>query len=49
MFGQTFRATLLVCNLADQQLRFLLLAREHDFPRVYGEFRRSLYTWQGLK
>jgi hypothetical protein len=48
-FGQAFRATVMLCNLAEQQLVFVVSAREGDFPKLYEEWRRSLFTWQGLK
>ncbi|HEV7403205.1 MAG TPA: hypothetical protein VGO11_09775 [Chthoniobacteraceae bacterium] len=47
--GQSFRATVILCNLADQQLIFVVGGRERDFPKLYEAWRRSLFTWQGLK
>jgi hypothetical protein len=48
-FGQTFRATVILCNLADQQLVFVVSGRDRDFPKLYEAWRRSLFTWQGLR
>jgi hypothetical protein len=48
-FSQTFRATVIVCNLADQQLVFVVSGRERDFPKLYEAWRQSLFTWQGLR
>lgn len=47
--NQTFRATVILCNLAEQQLVFVLSGRERDFPKLYEAWRRSFFTWQGLK
>lgn len=47
-FAQHFKITLIVCNFADQQVRFRLDTRAADFEKLYDLFRRSLYTWQGL-
>ena len=48
-YGQALRAAVIVCNLADQQIVFVVSGREHDFGRIYGEWRRSLFTWQGFR
>ncbi len=48
-FNQTFRATVILCNLVDQQLVFVISGRERDFPKLYEAWRRSLFTWQGLR
>jgi hypothetical protein len=47
--GQTFRVAVILCNLAEQQLVFVVSGRERDFPKLYEDWRRSLFTWQGLK
>jgi hypothetical protein len=47
-FAQQFTVTMIVCNFADQQIRFRLETRADDFEKLYDAFRRSLYTWQGL-
>ena len=47
-FGKRFRSSVLVCNFAEEQLRFRVVAPESDFARVYGPFRQSLYTLAGL-
>jgi hypothetical protein len=47
-FAQPFTVTMIVCNFADQQIRFRLETRAADFDKLYDAFRRSLYTWQGL-
>lgn len=46
--AQRFTVSVIVCNFADQQIRFRLEARTDDFEKLYDAFRRSLYTWQGL-
>lgn len=47
--NQGFRATVILCNLAEQQLIFVVSGRDRDFPKLYEAWRRSLFTWQGLK
>ncbi len=48
-FAQRFRITVIVCNFAEEQIRFRLGCRESDFEKLYDAFRRSLYTWHGMK
>lgn len=48
-FGQQFKKSLLVCNFANEQLRFSFVARSKDFDKLHAEFQRSLYSWDGLK
>lgn len=48
-YAQRFTTTMIVCNFAQQQMRFTLTTRESDFKKVYEDFRRSLYTFSGLE
>ncbi len=48
-FGQPFKLTTIVCNFAEEQIRFRLRTRAADFDRLYDQFRRSLFTWQGMR
>ena len=47
-YGHAFTASTLFLNMPDTQLRFRVTARTEDFDKVYGLFRRSLYSWQWL-
>jgi hypothetical protein len=49
LYGQRFMTTVVYCNFALEQMRFKITCRESDFPRLYEDFRRSLFTFQGLK
>jgi hypothetical protein len=48
-FAQRLKLTVLVCNFAEEQIRFRLAARDNDFDKLYDALRRSLYTWQGMR
>lgn len=47
-FGKRFTTSVLVCNFADEQLRFRIVAPTADFPGLYEPFRQSLYTLAGF-
>lgn len=47
-FGKRFKNSTLICNFAEEQLRFRVVAPEAEFGRVYEPFRQSLYTLAGL-
>ena len=47
--GQPFKKSVLVCNFADEQLRFQIIARSGDFAALHADFISSLFLWDGLK
>jgi ABC-type amino acid transport substrate-binding protein len=47
-YAQRFTKTVIVCNFARMQLRFELATRESEFKKLYEEFRRSLFTFDGV-
>jgi hypothetical protein len=47
-YGQPFRMNVLVMPREKEQLRFLFSARAADFPGLFKDFRRSLFSMQGL-
>jgi len=48
-FAQRYKISVVVCNFAEQQVRFRFSARAVDFEKLYEQFRQSLFTWQGMK
>lgn len=49
LFAQRLKLTVLYCNFAEEQIRFRLGCRDNDFGKLYDAFRRSMYTWQGMR
>ena len=45
-FGQRFKTSVLFVRLEGRHLRFQLLCREADFPRLHQAFRSSVSSWQ---
>jgi hypothetical protein len=46
LFGQDFGLSVLFANLPNTQLRFRVIARKQDFPKVHTLFRGSLVSLQ---
>ena len=46
LFGQDFGLSVLFVNLPNAQLRFRVIARKEDFPKVHTLFRGSLVSLQ---
>jgi hypothetical protein len=46
LFGQDFALSVLFANLPNTQLRFRVIARKQDFPKVHTLFRGSLVSLQ---
>ena len=48
-FSQRFVTTVLYCNFESEQVRFRLTCKESDFKELFEPFRRSLFSFRGLK
>lgn len=47
-YGQPFRMNVLIMPRDKEQLRFLFSAKAADYPGLFKDFRRSLFSIQGL-
>ena len=47
--GQRFKMSTLFVSLGTSQLRFQLLCREPDFPKLYQAFRSTVPSWQWVQ
>jgi hypothetical protein len=45
-FGQAFMTSVLYLNVADNQLRFRVVARKADFDQIHKAFRASIFSLQ---
>lgn len=47
--GERMRKSWLVCNFANEQVRFEFVAKASDYPALYEPFRVSIFSWNGLE